>query len=121
MTVFGVRTSPLAPAPARFQSSGLNEISGRTFATTGLGVGAPALETIAVLIARGRISNWPPLRMWRMRLLCAKASAISRDGACRFECTLLARMMALNDSKASVANKIAGPNRRICSVRYIRR
>lgn len=54
--------------------------------------------------------NKPPLRRCRIRLLCANPLAISCEGAWRLEWTLLARMTALKDSKASVANRIAGPN-----------
>lgn len=40
VTVLGIRTSPLAPVPARSQSSGLNENSGCEFGTTGVDEGA---------------------------------------------------------------------------------
>ena len=56
----------------------------------------------------------------RIRLPCANARAISQDGAWRLEWTLFSRIIALKDSKPSVANNIAGPKRRIWSGRWTR-
>ena len=56
----------------------------------------------------------PPLSRCRTLLPCANAFAISREGARRLLWTLFALIIALNDSNPSVANKMAGPKRRIC-------
>jgi len=61
--------------------------------------------------------NQLPLRRWRMQLIWAKPWPISLEGVWWLLCTLWARMMALNDSKPSVANKMVGPNLRIWSTR----
>lgn len=42
---------------------------------------------------------------------------MSLEGACRLLWTLRARIRALNDSNVSVANRIEGPKRRMCSGR----
>lgn len=59
----------------------------------------------------------PPLNKCRIRLPCAKAKAMSREGANRLLWMLFVRITALKDSKPSVANRMAGPNRRMCSGR----
>ena len=62
-----------------------------------------------------------PLRRWWSQLLCVNAEAMSRDGAKQFECTLFAHIMALKDSKAYVANSMAGLKRRMCEGKWRRK
>ena len=117
VTVLGIYTKSWGPVPAFFHEDSLSKN------------GCCTPEAIAELEVAGKDWVWlikrgerwklkkPPLSRWRIRLPWANAWAMSREGAWQLEWTLFAWIMALKDSKASVANRMAGPNHRIWSVR----
>lgn len=97
VTVVGFETKLAGPGPTETHAEALQE---NVWAS--------------VLVFR---RHCPLLSRWWIQLPWAKVCAISCDGAWQLEWTLLAQIMALKDSNASVANRMAGPKHLMCSIR----
>jgi hypothetical protein len=114
--------SLLTPVLVHFQFPSLNENLGCVVDTARAavdadGMGPVGLETGATAVTKDWILKRPLLMRWRIQLPWEKPRAISHEGACQLEGTLLAQIITLNNSKASVANKIAGLNHWMWSMR----
>jgi hypothetical protein len=110
VTMFGRWISDSGPFPTTLASGGLSDGELEARARSGEAESERMSFALSCMITRA------PERICRIRLPWANEYAISRDGARWFECILFARMTALKDSNASVANKAAGPNRRMWSM-----